>query len=120
MWFPNFTSSSPFPELVWPQSPDSHLSKSVTSDLVADSDAHSGPYSDPGRGLAAGCKGAVKYGVQPQLICVEHRPAKLQAAAQCEASTQSAAAGAETRAEAEQGVTNKAEAENLIYSGRIL
>jgi len=61
----------------------------------------------------------VKYGVQPQLICVEHRPAKLQAAAQSEASAQSVAAGAGARADAEQDVTNKAEAENLIYSGRI-
>jgi len=109
-YFPNFTSWSPFPELVWPQSPGSHLSEPVAPDLFAGSDAHSDPASDPEQGLAAGCKGAVKYGVQPQLICVEHWPAEFQAAAQ---------AAAASVDKVEQDITNKAEAKKVILSGRL-
>jgi len=48
---------------------------------------------------AACCKEAVEYGVQQQLMCVEHRPPKLQAAANS-AAANSAAASAASRAEA--------------------
>jgi hypothetical protein len=47
----------------------------------------------------------VKYGVQSQLICVEHRPAEFQAAAQ---------AAAASIDEVEQDITNKAEAKKVI------
>ncbi|KAA6421505.1 MAG: hypothetical protein FRX49_08449 [Trebouxia sp. A1-2] len=77
-----------------------HVSLPVNPEqqLLPDSDAYSDLELDPEQGLAAGCKRAAEYGVSPQLICVEYRPPKLQAAAN------TAAVSAEGRAEAEQEV----------------